>query len=132
MENKKVIFITGATRGIGRNMALYFARENYIVVGSGRNEDKLNEVREEILKISGDHRMITMDVTDEQDIKDAVKYTIDAFGKIDVWVNNAGSFQAIGPTWEVNTEDFKNDLTTNIIGTFNCTHHVVPVMLQQQ
>ncbi|QGH35416.1 SDR family NAD(P)-dependent oxidoreductase [Gracilibacillus salitolerans] len=130
--NKKVIFITGATRGIGRNMANYFAQREFTVVGSGRDEQQLKEVRDELLQYSGDHRMVAMDVTNLEDVKSTLKYVIDTFGKIDVWVNNAGSFQAIGPTWEVSPDLFKQDMETNVIGTYHCVATVIPFMLKQQ
>ncbi|WP_018934382.1 SDR family NAD(P)-dependent oxidoreductase [Gracilibacillus lacisalsi] len=130
--NQKVIFITGATRGIGRNMAHYFAEREFIVIGSGRNERQLKAVRDELLQYSGDHRMVAMDVTDLDDVKTTLKYVIDTFGQIDVWVNNAGSFQAIGPTWEVSSDLFKQDIETNLIGTYHCASAVIPFMLEQQ
>ncbi|MGP4041986.1 SDR family NAD(P)-dependent oxidoreductase [Gracilibacillus sp. D59] len=130
--NKKVIFITGATKGIGRNMANYFAKRDFIVVGSGRNEQQLKEVRKELLQYSGDHRMVAMDVTNLEEVKSTLKYVIDTFGKIDVWVNNAGSFQAIGPTWEVSPDLFKQDIETNLVGTYHCAAVVIPFMLEQQ
>ncbi|WP_058308006.1 SDR family NAD(P)-dependent oxidoreductase [Gracilibacillus massiliensis] len=129
--DQQVIFITGASRGIGRNMANYFAKRGYTVIGSGRSKKNVDEVREELLQYPGDHRMVTMDVTNLEEVQSTLKYVIDTYGKIDVWVNNAGSFQAIGKTWEVAPELFKQDIETNVIGTYQCAASVIPMMLSQ-
>ncbi|UOQ86362.1 SDR family NAD(P)-dependent oxidoreductase [Gracilibacillus salinarum] len=132
MKQKRIIFITGATKGIGRNMAIYFAKRNYIVVGAGRDEQLLNEVRQQLLMYSEEHRMVAMDVTNLEEVHTTLSYVLDTFGKIDVWINNAGSFHAIGPTWEVNPNDFTQDMMTNVIGTYYCTSVITPVMIDQQ
>ncbi|UOQ47073.1 SDR family oxidoreductase [Gracilibacillus caseinilyticus] len=128
---KRIIFITGATKGIGRNMALYFAKRNYIVIGAGRDEQLLNEVRQQLLTYSEEHRMVAMDVTKIEEVHTTLSYVLDTFGKIDVWINNAGSFQAIGPTWEVGSNEFTQDIMTNVIGTYHCSSVVTQAMLEQ-
>lgn len=132
MENKSVVVITGASRGIGKNMALYFAENGWIVIGTGRSQEKLNELEQELQKFSPDSKAFTMDVTDRRAVKQAAEKVADDYGRIDVWINNAGAFKAIGPSWEVNPDDWVNDLQTNLFGTFYCIQAVVPVMLKQE
>lgn len=131
MGNKQVVVVTGATRGIGRNTALFFAEKGYTVIGTGRDFEKLKEVKTQLETFSPDHSMISMDVTQPTEIQQAVENIIEKYGRIDVWINNAGAFKAIGPTWEVKQEDWVNDVTTNLFGPFHCIQAVVPVMLNQ-
>ncbi|MBT2755578.1 SDR family oxidoreductase [Mesobacillus foraminis] len=131
MEHKKVVVITGATRGIGRNMALFFAEKGYTVIGTGRDSEKLKEVKMELENISAGHSMLLMDVTNPAEIKQTVRTVMQEYSRIDVWINNAGAFKAIGPTWEVKEEDWVNDVTTNLFGTFYSVQAVVPAMLEQ-
>ncbi len=98
MEHKKVVVITGATRGIGRNMALFFAERGYTVIGTGRDSEKLKEVKMELENISAGHSMLLMDVTNPAEIKQTVRTVMQEYNRIDVWINNAGAFKAIGPT----------------------------------
>ncbi|PMC39293.1 hypothetical protein CJ195_05010 [Bacillus sp. UMB0899] len=131
MEHRKVVVITGATRGIGRNMALFFAEKGYIVIGTGRDSERLNAVKAELDTYSSEHSMISMDITQPKEIKNVVESIMKQYGKIDVWINNAGAFKAIGPTWEVKSSDWINDVTTNLFGTFHCVQAIVPVMISQ-
>jgi NAD(P)-dependent dehydrogenase (short-subunit alcohol dehydrogenase family) len=128
---KRVVVITGATRGIGRNTALFFAEKGFSVVGTGRDSEKLKEVQTELEKFSPDHSMFSMDVTKQAEVQLVVEKVMGKYGRIDVWINNAGAFMAIGPTWEVKQEDWINDVSTNLFGTFHCVQAVVPVMLKQ-
>jgi NAD(P)-dependent dehydrogenase (short-subunit alcohol dehydrogenase family) len=128
---KRVVVITGATRGIGRNTALFFAEKGFTVVGTGRDSEKLTEVQTELEEVSPGHSMLSMDVTKQADVQQVLEKVIGKYGRIDVWINNAGAFMAIGPTWEVKPEDWINDVSTNLFGTFHCIQAVVPVMLNQ-
>lgn len=131
MENKPVVVVTGASRGIGKNIAVYFAENGWTVVGTGRNEEKLSQLKQELQKFSSENTTMVMDVTNQAGIGKAVEKIQTDYGHIDVWINNAGAFMAIGPTWEVDADDWVNDVQTNLFGTFYCTQAVVPVMLEQ-
>lgn len=128
----KVAVITGASKGIGRNTALFFAKKGYTVIGTGRNSNDMSRVMEELDQYAGDHQMISMDVNKPEEINSVIDKVMKDYGKIDVWVNNAGAFKAIGPTWEVRAEDWLNDVTTNLFGIFHCIQGIVPVMLKQE
>lgn len=131
MSQNKVIIITGATRGIGRNMALFFAEKGYCVVGTGRNEALLHTLLEDLKQYGDDHSVFQMDVTQPEQIKEVVEQVHQKYGTIDGFVNNAGVFRAIGPTWEVDASDLISDLSTNIVGPLLCIQAIVPVMLKQ-
>jgi len=126
-----VVVITGATRGIGRNAALYFAERGYTVVGTGRNEAKLAELEAELRGAAPESRCFRMDVRDRESVREAVLGIRSAFDAVDAWINNAGAFAAIGPTWTVDPDDWVNDVETNLIGAFHCVQAVVPWMLER-
>lgn len=130
-EAQPVVVITGATRGIGKNMALYFAEQGYKVIGTGRNGHKLLELETQLCKLSPGSASVQMDVQKKESVDEAVRRIREQFETIDVWINNAGAFEAIGPTWEVDPEIWLNDVTTNIFGTFYGIQAAVPVMLEK-
>lgn len=131
MSNKPVVVVTGASRGIGKNTALYFAEKGWTVIGTGRDQEKLNHLKKELQKLSETSTTLVMDVTNQEAIKATVEQLKKDFGRIDAWINNAGAFMAIGPTWEVDAADWVNDVHTNLFGTFYCVQAVVPLMLEQ-
>ena len=131
MGEKQIAVVTGATRGIGRNTALFFADKGFTVIATGRNEEKLAQLKEELHQHSSGHQVLKMDVTKPEEVDQAVRQIRQNEGRIDVWINNAGAFQAIGPTWEVKKEDWVNDVTTNLFGPFYSVQAVVPLMLEQ-
>ncbi|MCI3922897.1 SDR family oxidoreductase [Paenibacillus sp. TRM 82003] len=128
---KKVVVVTGASRGIGRNMAMYFAQREFLVVGTGRSAEQMRSVAEELAALGPEHRLLPMEATEPADVRRVVDTVFEQHGRIDVWINNAGAFRAIGPTWEVDASEFVNDVSTNVFGTFHCVQAVVPRMLRQ-
>jgi NADP-dependent 3-hydroxy acid dehydrogenase YdfG len=129
--SQKVVVITGATRGIGKNTALYFAGHGYTVVGTGRNEQLLNELEQQLREISPQSHCLHMDVQKRDSVQKAVGQIRSIVDTVDVWINNAGAFAAIGPTWEVDAQTWLNDVSTNLFGVFHCVQAVVPIMLEQ-
>jgi NAD(P)-dependent dehydrogenase (short-subunit alcohol dehydrogenase family) len=130
-QKQRVAVVTGASRGIGRNIALLFAKQGYAVVGTGRDAAKLEELERELNHYSERSRTLTLDVRKPDEARKAAARVYEELGAIDVWINNAGVFFAIGPTWEVDAEQWVGDVTTNLIGTFHCVQAVVPYMLKQ-
>ena len=87
----KVALITGATRGIGRQIALTLAKEGYHVALNYRKEnEELNVLKKEIEKKQVECLVVQGDISNFEDCKSIVEHTIEKFGKIDVLVNNAG------------------------------------------
>ncbi|CAK1590610.1 unnamed protein product [Parnassius mnemosyne] len=86
----KVALVTGASSGIGAATAILFAKEGACVALVARNEVKLNNVLEQCEKYSKKHLIIIADISNDEDVINVVKKTIDSFGKLDVLVNNAG------------------------------------------
>lgn len=130
-DSDKVVVITGATRGIGKNTALYFAEHGYTVVGTGRNEQLLNELDQQLRELSPRSHCLHLDVQQHSSVQKAIGQIRNIVSNVDVWINNAGAFAAIGPTWEVDPAVWINDVSTNLFGVFHCVQAAVPLMLEQ-
>ena len=115
---KKVVLITGSSRGIGASTALKFATEGYnVVINYKENLVSANQVKEETLKYGSDTLVIKADLANETEINQMVDEIVKHYGHIDVLVNNAGI--AIDTTLEDKTKDnFMKILDTNLIGPF--------------
>jgi NAD(P)-dependent dehydrogenase (short-subunit alcohol dehydrogenase family) len=127
MSNKKVWFITGASRGMGVDFAKAALAAGHAVVASGRDSDRLSKA----LGQSNDLLAVKLDVTSRADAEAAVQAAVDRFGRIDVLVNNAASFYA-GYFEELTPEQMERQLATSLIGPMNVTRAVLPVMRKQR
>lgn len=112
----RVVVITGASSGIGRATALAFARQGARVVISARRKDRLNDVAEECLDLGAQCLPVPCDVSDEKQVRDLAELSIRRFGRIDVWVNDAGVI-AYGPSHEVPEDIARQVIETNLMGS---------------
>jgi len=127
MRNKKVWFITGASRGMGAEFAKAALAAGHAVAASGRDSDRVSKS----LGQADDLLAVTLDVTSRADAEAAVRAAVGRFGRIDVLVNNAASFYA-GYFEELTPEQFERQLATSLIGPMNVTRAVLPVMRKQR
>jgi 3-oxoacyl-[acyl-carrier protein] reductase len=127
----RVAFVTGASQGIGRACALKLAAEGATVVAAARNQDKLNELVQEITTAGGKAAAFALDVTDEEQIKDSIKAAIAQFGKIDILVNNAGITRD-QLVMRMKRADWDAVLQTNLTSAYLCTQAVTSSMLKQR
>src|SRR5512145_3226097 len=88
--NDCVVVITGASSGIGRATALEFARQGAAVILAARRMAALHEVAEECVEAGGRAMVVPTDVTDQRAMQHLADRAVEAFGGIDIWVNNAG------------------------------------------
>ncbi|MRH41603.1 SDR family NAD(P)-dependent oxidoreductase [Aquibacillus halophilus] len=132
IKNNQVVLITGASKGIGRNTAIYLAEKGFTVIATGRNIERLKSLEADLKQKSLAIETIVMDVKQPEQIATTVQSVLNNYSKIDILVNNAGIFTAIGPTWEVNLEDWINDVQTNLFSVFNTIQAVIPIMLKQK
>ena len=123
----KVIFITGAGRGMGTDIAKAALAAGYKVVATGRNTNKVAEAIGE----SKDLFVVRLDVTNPEEAESAVEAAVDRFGHIDVLINNAGNFYA-GFFEEIRPENFRAQIETNLFGPVNVTRAVLPLMRRQR
>jgi NAD(P)-dependent dehydrogenase (short-subunit alcohol dehydrogenase family) len=127
VSDKKVWFITGASRGMGADFAKAALAAGYAVVASGRDTARVSKA----LGQSNDLMPVKLDVTSRADAETGVQAAVDRFGRIDVLVNNAASFYA-GFFEELAAEQFDRQLATSLIGPMNVTRAVLPVMRKQR
>ncbi len=123
----KTAFVTGATSGIGKATAILLAEQGASVAICGRRADRLEETAASIASRGGTSLALEMDVTVEEDCKNAVARAADTFGSLDILVNNAG-VMLLGPIHEANTQDWRRMVETNVMGLLYCTHAALPYM----
>ena len=127
----RVALVTGASQGIGRACALKLATEGATVSVAARNQDKLNELVNEIMATGGKAAAFTLDVTDEEQVKSAIKSAIAQFGKIDILVNNAGITRD-QLVMRMRRADWDAVLQTNLTSAYLCIQQVTSPMLKQR
>ena len=125
------LLVTGGGRGIGRAVALRFAREGWGVALMARSQKELAETAVAVAKAGGRPFAIEGDVSREADGEAAVKRTEETFGGVDVLVNNAGLFK-VKPVHETPTELWRQILETNLSGPFFVTRAVIRGMLARK
>ncbi len=124
----KIWFITGSSRGLGRSLAQAVLAKGDKVAATARNPEQLKDLTE---KYPGQILPIQLDVTNQQQIADAVAQTIQYFGRIDVLVNNAG-FGITGATEAFTHEQVRSQLETNLYAPIEITRAVLPHMRKQR
>lgn len=126
----KVALITGATRGIGKQIAITLAKEGYDIAINYRTEnDDLKSTKEEVEKNNVKCLAVKGDVAVFEDCEKFVEDVIKEFGNIDVLVNNAGITRDT-LLMRMKKEDFESVIDTNLVGTFNVTKNVISHMLK--
>lgn len=115
---EKIVFITGASSGIGEALALEYAAQGAAVVLTARRTERLTALAESITKGGGRALALAADVTQEASLDAAVQATLLAFGKIDVVVANAG-FGVAGNLEKLNDADYRRQFETNVFGVVN-------------
>jgi len=125
--NNKTAIITGGATGIGLACARLFTREGARVAIFGRRQDRLDQARKQI----GDSVLAVQgDITHEQDIQRLVDTTLKELGKVDILINNAGTFTG-GPLHETDAEAWDRVFNINMTGVFQLTRRVLPSMVEQ-
>jgi NAD(P)-dependent dehydrogenase (short-subunit alcohol dehydrogenase family) len=129
--DRQVVIITGASAGIGEAIARRLAREGATVVINARRADRLDMLRNDIEGAGGRALVVAGDITSEQYRSRLVKETLDAFGRIDVLVNNAGWGQR-GPIEIVPLDAIRRNFETNFFALIGLTQLVIPIMREQR
>lgn len=125
---KKTALITGATSGIGEACARKFAEGGYRLIITGRNEQKLNQLKDEL-----DTEVLTLryDVRDRKATEASVKSIPEGWTDIDVLINNAGLALGLEPEYEGDMDDWETMIDTNIKGLLTMTRLIVPGMVER-
>jgi len=128
----KIALITGANRGIGRGIAEAFAAEGAALALTARDAALLDETAEALKQSGADVLAVPADVTEEKQIQEVFYQVLDRFGKLDVLVNNAGTFSGYAPLEEVSVESWDWIIAVNLRGPFLCTREALRIMKRQR
>ena len=129
--NNKTAIVTGASRGIGKAIALSLAKAGVKVVLAARQQTDLESAKTEILKNGGQCIAVQADVAKEADIYHLIEKTTDAFATVDILVNNAG-FGIFSKVADTSVKDFDGMMNVNLRGVFLCCRGVLPTMIRQK
>ncbi len=116
--NGKVAVITGSSRGLGYGIAELFAKEGAAVVLSARSQRTLDEAVNALTAQGYQASGFVCDVGQLEQVQALAAHAVETFGKVDIWVNNAGVSGTYGPTELINPVDFERVVQTNILGTY--------------
>lgn len=133
MLKNRVAIITGASRGIGLEIACRFASEGCRLSLVARSGSELKKV-EALLgkKYQTEVATFVCDVSDEATVQRVVQNTEEKFGQIDILINNAGVLGPVGPLMDICAKDWSQTINVNLTGTFLCIKAVLPVMQRQK
>jgi NADP-dependent 3-hydroxy acid dehydrogenase YdfG len=126
----KVCIITGGGSGIGRGAALMMAKQGAKIALVGRTTSKVEAVRDEITSDGGDALAFGLHVADHEQVRRMTQQTLEAFGRIDVLVNNAGHSSRHRRILTTPPDEIRAVIDSNLVGTIYCTQAVLPTMLQ--
>lgn len=130
MLKNNVVVITGATSGLGKEVALLLAKQEAIVIITGRDEKRLNLVLAELHAISTGHYGYIMDVNSTQSVHDVFDEITALHGKVDILINNAG-YGCFATIDQLTIEEYEMMINTNYLGLIRCTKAVLPMMKSQ-
>ena len=132
MLGGKIALVTGASRGIGRAIAIQLAAEGAkVAINFAGNTAKAEEVKSEIESNGGEALLVQADVANAEAVDDMVKKIVDTWGRIDILINNAGITRD-GLLMRMKDSDFDDVISTNLKGVYNCTKIVSKLMIKQR
>ncbi|MGD0115941.1 MAG: SDR family NAD(P)-dependent oxidoreductase [Dehalococcoidia bacterium] len=132
----KVVVITGAGRGLGKDMTLAAAKAGAHIVAAARTQKYIDAIAQDVIAMGGGRRAIAVqtDVRESAQVDRLVARAVEEFGRVDVIVANAGIGEGRGlnrPLWEVTDEDWHDNIDVNLSSTFYCARAVAKPMIDQ-
>jgi NADP-dependent 3-hydroxy acid dehydrogenase YdfG len=128
---KRIVLITGATSGIGEACARKFASAGYDVIITGRNAQRLNAVKGDLVEMGAKVKTLVFDVRDREKAREAIESLGPDWNNIDVLINNAGLALGLDKEFELDADDWDTMIDTNIKGLLTMTKLVVPLMVER-
>jgi NAD(P)-dependent dehydrogenase (short-subunit alcohol dehydrogenase family) len=129
--HNRVALITGAGRGIGRAIALAYAKEGATLALAARTRRDLEQTAQQAQALGASTCIVPVDVSDPTQVEDMVRHIVEQFAAIDILVNNAGIAGPVGPLQENDMTAWIQTIQVNLIGTYLCCRAVLPIMHKQ-
>src|SRR2546429_8963662 len=126
---KKIIVLTGATRGLGRAMVTEFAQLDHTVIGCGRSAKDIQQLEKTVIK---PHRFSVVNVASDNEVKAWADTILTEFGAPDLLLNNAAIINRNAPLWSVPASEFSRVVDINVKGVVNVIRHFVPAMIERK
>ena len=126
----QVVIVTGASAGIGQSLALLLASQCAKVVIAARRRDRLEQIAEQCRMFCGEVRVVPTDVSNEMQCKALIEKTINAYGKLDMLINNAGMAASALFDEFPDLSLFRHTLDVNFYGAVSCTYYALPHLKQ--
>jgi NAD(P)-dependent dehydrogenase (short-subunit alcohol dehydrogenase family) len=130
-DGRPVAVVTGAGRGIGREIALALARAGADVVLAGRDRDALHGTARAAAEASAESLCVPTDVTSERDVEALARASVERFGGVDALIANSGIGGPSGPLWDLDREGWEETFAVNVTGVFLCARAMLPGMLER-
>src|SRR5258707_13311590 len=127
MNGKKIVVITGVTRGLGRAMADEFARLGHTVVGCGRSEKEITKLRAKLEKL---HDFVVVNVAADDEVSAWAAAVLHSHGAPGLLLNNAAIINKNARLWEVSADEFSQVIDVNVKGTVSVIRHFLPAMIE--
>ena len=127
----KVVLITGASSGIGRETAIQFAKKGSNLILVARRKQKLEQLDNDLKKYKISTLICECDVSDKLQVEKMSKLVLEKFGSVDILVNNAG-FAIYGSIFDLTTEEIESQMATNYFGMIYCIKNFLPFMLEKK
>jgi 3-oxoacyl-[acyl-carrier protein] reductase len=131
MSGKELTIVTGASRGIGKGIALRFAKEGYNVMLFGRDIAALKNVEEEVKSFGVSSEVFAGDIANEDFVNKSVNEILKKYGNADHLINNAG-MGIMKKVIDSSLDDFKKQIDVNLYGVFNFSKAVLPSMMERR
>ena len=127
----KVVLITGASSGIGKQTAIEFAKLGSNIILVARRKNKLEQVENELKQFNVNTLVCACDVSKKDQVEKMSKIVLEKFNSIDILVNNAG-FAIYGSVYDLSVNDIESQMETNYFGMVYCTKNFLPLMLEKK
>lgn len=128
----KVAILTGSTGGLGLAQAIEYAKQGAKVVLNGLEEEALKKAKKSVEDVGGEVIAVKGDVSKKTDVQNIVKEALDAFGTVDICVNNAAILAGFKPIGEITEEEWDNIMNVNLKGVYLMTTALLPIFLEKE
>src|SRR5947209_12440330 len=128
----KVAVITGGGRGIGRAIALAYAKEGANLVLASRSQEALEATQTMVEELGRKALVVSTDIRREDSVRNLAERALDHFGRVDILVNNSGIAGPTASLWNINLTDWEETFAVNVTGTYLCCRAFLPTMIEQR